>query len=72
MTIFLPISAIEGIKRAQLDADQVHADSLVDQLLSAVSSQVPLMVEVANQAGALKMTAAVFLLRACELLAEVR
>jgi hypothetical protein len=77
MNIFLPVSAIEGIQRAQLDADQERADKLVDQLLAAVAAQTPSMVEVVTEEGdreegPRKMIAAVFLLRACELLKEVR
>jgi len=71
MTIFLPISFDEGIDRTNLDTTQRYVDQLVDQLLAEVARRTPKMVEVANEEGARKMTAAIFLLRGCELLKEI-
>lgn len=72
MTLFLPVSFLEGIERAQLDADQEHADALIDRLLAEVEAKAPSMLAVASETAARQMTAAVFLLRACELLKEIR
>jgi hypothetical protein len=72
MSLFVPIGAIEGIQRAQMEATQQRVDELIDQLQVEVAARTSSMVAIATEEGARQMAAAIFLLRACELLKETR
>ena len=72
MDLFLSRAAIEGLNAERKAAWQATADGLTDQLLDEVKAQTERMVEVPNEDGARAMTATIFLLRAVELLREIR
>src|SRR3989442_853513 len=72
MEIWVPPQVIEKLAAEQQAARRRQIDRLVDELQNSVDAAVPRMASVASEQGAREMTAAIFLLRANELMREVR
>lgn len=70
--IFLPRTAIDELEESQRAELRAMAERFIDQLQDAIDAAKPAMTAAADEDGAREMTAAIFLLRANDLLREIR